>query len=132
MKLEIQATGGNPKYPRYIIVKDTGEVFDGAGWNKDRNKAVMYVEGQEIAVQFRNLEETLHNHLPLREFKVTLNVSVRAEESFTKEELASYLERAVAILLDHSKGTGPTENSLVQCSVTWDKLREAVAKDDQK
>ena len=49
MKLEVQAVG-NPKFPRYIIVNDKGEVFDGTGFNQDRQKATLYVEGQEIAV----------------------------------------------------------------------------------
>jgi hypothetical protein len=132
MKLEIQAIG-NPKFPRYVIVKDTGEVFDGTGWNKDRKKAVVYVNGQELAVQFRSLEETMHNHLPKREFWVTLNIMVRADGEYTREELASYLESAVAILLDHAKGTGPIPDSLAQLSVTWTNMREkGVPKDQDK
>ena len=131
MRLEIQAVG-NPVFPRFIIANDQGEVYDGTAWNTDRKKAVLYANGQELAVQFRSLEEACHNHLPLREFAVTLNVTVRADQPFTEADLALYLERAACILLDHAKGTGPTENSLVQCSVSWDKLKEVVSQDGKK
>jgi hypothetical protein len=39
MRLEIQPVG-TAKYPRYIIATSNGEVFDGTGWNRDRNRAV--------------------------------------------------------------------------------------------
>lgn len=131
MKLEIQAVG-NPKFPRYIIVNDKGEVHDGTGWNKDRKRAERYAEGQHLATAFSALEQAMYDHLPLRQFTVALNVSVRAEESFTKADLAAYLASATCIFLDHAKGTGPTENSLVQLNVIWNELKETVSKGDTK
>ena len=55
----------------------------------------------------------MHDHLPKREFEVTLNIRVRAEGPYTTEELAAYLERATAILLDHAKGTGPIPDRII-------------------
>ena len=130
MKLEIQAIG-NPRFPRFIIVNDKNEVFDGTSWNEDAQRAVLYVEGQEIAVQFRALEEAIYESLPLREFRVTMNIRVRSGQDFTNGDLAAYLERAACILLDHAKGTGPVESSHVQLDVTWDGITEAGSVDDK-
>ena len=131
MKLEIQAVG-NPKFPRYIIVNDHGEVHDGTGWNKDRKRAERYAEGQHLATAFSALEEAVYNHLPLRQFTVNINVSVRAEEPFTKADVTAYLASATCIFLDHAKGTGPTENSLVQLNVAWNEMRENGVTDGKK
>ncbi len=123
MKLEIHPVG-NPKFPRFVIANDQGEVFDGDGWNKDQNRAILYAEGQEVARQFNALQEAMHRDWPIREFAVTLNVRVRSAHPFTQRELEDYLERAVAIMLDHDKGTGPTPNSMVQLDVTWREMKE--------
>jgi hypothetical protein len=123
MKLEIHSVG-NPQFLRFVIANDQGEVFDGDGWNKDQNRAMLYSEGREVAVQYNALQERLYETCSLREFAVTLNIRVRSEESFTQKELEDYLERAVAIMLDHEKGTGPTPNSMVQLDVTWAEMKE--------
>ena len=123
MKLEIQAVG-NPKFPRYIILNDKGEVHDGTGWSKDRKRAEIYAEGQHLATAFSALEEAAYNHLPLRQFTVNINVSVWADQDFTKMDLTAYLQSATCLFLDHAKGTGPTENSLVQLNVAWNEMKE--------
>ena len=123
MKLEIHPVG-NPQFPRFIIANDQGEVFDGDGWNKDQNRAVLYSEGQEVARQFNALQEAMYRDWSIREFGVTLNIRVRSAQPFTQKELEDYLEWAVAIMLDHDKGTGPTPNSMVQLDVTWAEMKE--------
>jgi hypothetical protein len=70
MKLEIHPVG-NPQFVRFVIANDQGEVFDGAGWNKDQNRAMVYNEGQEVARQFNALQERLYEKCPLREFART-------------------------------------------------------------
>jgi hypothetical protein len=88
---------------------------------------VLFTEGQDVALAFNALQEAQFKDCTLREFTVTLNVRVRAGEPFTKEQLAEYLERATCIMLDHDKGTGPVENSMVQLDVTWAGLQEKSA-----
>lgn len=129
VRLEIQPMG-TPEFPRFIIATSDGEVFDGTGWTRDRNRAVLFSEGRDVALAFNALQEAQFKDMPLTEFSVTLNVRVRAGEPFTKEQLAEYLERATCIMLDHDKGTGPVENSMVQLDVTWAALREKTVSAD--
>jgi hypothetical protein len=123
VRLEIQAVGTND-YPRFIIVRSDGQVFDGTGWTQDRSRAVWFNEGVALALQFNALQEAMFKNMPLVEFTVALNIRVRAGEPFTKQQLAEYLERATSIMLDHDKGTGPVKNSMVQLDVTWAGLAE--------
>jgi hypothetical protein len=123
MKLEIHPVG-TPQFPRFVIANDQGEVFDGDGWNKDQNRAMLYSEGPDVALAFNALQETMFKDCTLRKFAVTLNVRVRSAQPFTQKELEDYLERAVAIMLDHDKGTGPTPNSMVQLDVIWAEMKE--------
>lgn len=123
MKLEIHPVG-NPQFLRFVITNDQGEVFDGDGWNTDQNRAILYAEGQEVARQFNALQDAMYRDCLLREFAVTLNIRVRSTQPFTQKELEDYLERAVAIMLDHDKDTGPTPNSMVQLDVTWREMKE--------
>lgn len=126
VRLEIHPVG-TQEFPRFVIATSDGEVFDGIGWTKDRNRAVLFAEGREVALTFNALQDQQFKNMPLTEFSVTLNVRVRAGESFTKEQLAEYLERATCIMLDHEKGTGPVEQSMVQLDVTWAGLIEKPA-----
>jgi hypothetical protein len=123
MQLEIRPVG-NPQFPRFVIANNQGEVFDGGGWNKDQDRAMLYSEGQDVALAFNALQKAMFRDCTLREFAVTLNVRVRSAQPFTQKELEGYLERAVAIMLDHDKGTGPTPNSMVQLDVTWAEMKE--------
>jgi hypothetical protein len=131
VRLEIQ-TVGTHKFPRFIIARSDGQVFDGTGWNRDRGRAALFNEGQDCARTFNALQEAQFKGMTLTEFSVTLNVRVRAGEPFTKEQLAEYLERATCIMLDHDKGTGPVENSMVQLDVTWREMTERYAAEGPK
>jgi hypothetical protein len=131
VKLEIHPVG-NEKYPRFIIARSDGKVFDGTGWNEDRGRAILFTEGQAVALQFNALQEAMYKEWPLREFTVSLNIRVRSGSSFSKKELEDYLERATSILLDHDKGTGPVPNSMVQLDVTWARLVEKTANEKKE
>lgn len=126
MKLEIQSTG-NPQFPRFLIANDNGEVWDGTAWTLNRDKAILFTEGQTVARQFRELEEAQAAHLPLHEFGVTLNIRVRSPRPVSQEELANYLEKTVSILIDRSKGDGEFDG-VVQMDVTWKEMKEKVVK----
>jgi len=115
---------GNENFPRFIIQDTGGRVFDGEKMVSDRMKAVLFSEGRDVALAYNALQEAQFKNMPLTEFTVTMNVRVRAGKLFTKEQLAEYLERACCIMLDHDKGTGPVENSMVQLDVTWAGLVE--------
>ena len=122
-KLEIQ-TVGKPDFPRFIIATGDAEVFDGTGFTTDQNQAVLFTEGQAVAVQFNALQEQMYQDFPLREFTVTLNIRVRSAAPFTQQELEQYMEGATRIFLNHEKGTGPGEESMVQLGVTWREMHE--------
>lgn len=131
-KLEIQ-TVGKPEFPRFIIATNDGEVFDGSGWNMDRNEAALFTCGQTVAVAFNALQEQMYLECPLREFTVPLNIRVRSAAPFTQNELEEYLERATTIFLDFEKGSGPVDESIVQLAVTWREMKEkAVFKEMEK
>jgi hypothetical protein len=115
---------GNAEFPRFIIQNTGGRVFDGEKMVSDRNKAMVFAEGRDIALAFNALQDAMFKDCPLTEFTVALNIRVRAGEPFTKQQLAEYLERACCIMLDHDKGTGPVEDSMVQLDVTWAGLVE--------
>ncbi len=123
MKLQIEAVG-NSDFPRFIIARSDGQVFDGTGWNQDRSRAVLFCEGRAAAIQFNALQEAICNDWALREFAVPLNIRVRSAQPFTQAALEEYLERAVRIMIDQAKGDGPVENSLVQLDVIWRQMRE--------
>jgi hypothetical protein len=123
MKLEIQAIG-NPEFSRFIITNDQGEVFDGSGWNNDRSQAALFNQSQAVAVQYNALQDQMYEGCPLREFTVPLNIRVRSAAPFTQKQLEEYLEQVTSIFLDHEKGTGPVEDSMVQLGVTWAGLKE--------
>jgi hypothetical protein len=122
-RLEIQ-TVGKPEYPRFIIATKDGEVFDGRGWTRDRNRAALYTCGQEVAARFNSLQEAMCQDWPIREFTVTLNIRVRSAAPFTQKELEEYMEQATSIFLDQEKGTGPVDESMVQLAVTWREMKE--------
>jgi hypothetical protein len=123
---------GNPKYPRFLIQDTSGSVFDGEKMVADRTQAALFAEGQDVATAFNALQEAQFKKMPLTEYSVTLNVRVRSGEPFTKEQLAEYLERATCIMLDHDKGTGPVEQSMVQLDVVWAGLTEKSVSADKQ
>lgn len=131
MRLEIQAVG-NEKFPRFVIARSDGHVFDGTGWNQDRSRATVFIGNQDVAVAYNALQDNLFKDCALTEFTVALNIRVRAGEPFTKQQLAEYLERATCIMLDHDKGVGPVENSMVQLDVTWAGLVEKTANEKKE
>jgi len=131
MRLEIMPVG-NAEFPRFIIQDTGGLVFDGEKMVSDRMKAVVFSEGQQVAVTFNALQEAQFKNMPLVEFVVPLNIRVRAGEPFTKQQLAEYLERATSIMLDHEKGTGPVETSMVQLDIVWAGLVEKVANEKKE
>ena len=131
MRLEIIPVG-NAEFPRFIIQDTGGLVFDGEKMVSDRTKAVVFSEGQQVAVTFNALQEAQYKNMPLVEFVVPLNIRVRAGERFTKEQLAEYLESACCIMLDFDKGTGPVEESMVQLDVAWAALREKTISADMQ
>ena len=127
MKLAI-LPDGNPLFPRYIIMNDKEEFYDGTAWTLNRKKAKRYIEGQTLADEYNRLEEEAYVHLPIREFKVNVDIKVRTDRSFTAQELAEYLKLAACILLDHAKGSGPTPNSMVQLEINWANMHEVTSK----
>ena len=85
---------------------------------------MVFVPGNDVAWAFNAVQEAEYKNYPLREFTVAMNVRVRAKEPFSTIDLAEYLERVTTILLNHEKGTGPVEDSIVQLGVTWAGLTE--------
>ncbi len=124
MQLEIQVVG-NTKFPRFVIARSDGQVFDGRGWNTDRSKAILYNESMAVALQYNALQDTMCKDWPIQEFTVPLNIRVRSAQPFSQAELEEFLEKAVAILIDQDKGTGPTPYSMVQLDVTWREIQES-------
>lgn len=124
MKLQIQPVG-NPEFPRLIIARSDGQVFDGTGFTSDRDRAILYAEGQEVAVQFNALQDAMYRDWAIQDFVVPLHIRVRSAQPFSQAALEEYLERAVAIMIDTDKGDGPTPESVVQLDVTWRNCRPA-------
>lgn len=123
MKLEILAVG-SPKFPRFIIANDQGDVFDGTSFTNDRDQAILYAEDQAVALQHNILQEAMFKGCPLQEFVVPLNIRVRAAGRYTKEELEECLERMVSIIIDQEKAASPFQESMVQLDVTWRAMQE--------
>lgn len=94
-RLEIVPVG-SPNFPRFIIQDSGGRVFDGEKMVADRKKAVVFVEGQSVALAYNALQESPFKNMPLTEFTVALNIRVRAGETFTKRQLAESTWRAPA------------------------------------
>lgn len=131
MKLHIEPVG-NPEFPRFLISRSDGQVFDGTGWNPDSGRAAIFNESQAVACQYNALQEEMCRGWVLQEFVVPLNIRVRSAQPFPKEALEEYLERAISIFLDQDKGDGPVENSMVQLDVTWRQLQERHAAEGTK
>jgi hypothetical protein len=86
----------------------------GAARRDDRHKravatrAVLYSEGQTVALQYNKSRSAFTRPVRSVSSPSPLNVRVRSAQPFTQAELEEYLERAIAIVLDHDRGTGPT------------------------
>ncbi len=122
---------GNAEFPRFIIQDTDGRVFDGEKMVSDCMKAALFSEGQSVATAYNALQDAMFKDSPLTEFTVALNIRVRAGGPFTKQQLAEYLEGACCIMLDHDKGTGPVEESMVQLDVTWAGLVEKTSNQEK-
>ena len=131
MKLQIEPVGP-PEFPRLIITRSDGQVFDGTGFTSDRERAILYAEGQEVALQFNALQDAMYKDCSIHEFVVPLNIRVRSAQPFSQAALEEYLERAVSIMIDQDKGTGPVEQSMVQLDVTWREMRDRHAAEGTK
>jgi hypothetical protein len=116
---------GPPAWLRYLIVQEGGRFWDGKKWTRQRRRARLYAEDQDVALVFREIEERQYKDKPLRTFQAPLNIRVRADHDIDISGLGGYLQRAVQIMIDQDRcGTGPVPDSLVQLDVTWIDMQE--------
>jgi hypothetical protein len=128
-------TSGPPAWLRYLIVQEGGRFWDGKKWTRQRRRARLYADDQDVALVFRELEDWQYKDKPLRTFQAPLNIRLRADQDIDINTLGGYLQRVVAILIDLQRvvailidqdrcGTGPVPDSVVQLDVTWADIRE--------
>lgn len=115
---------GTEAAPRYKIVDPHGDfwdeqdskwVYDGGTLYSDLNKA-----GEEMV----RLVKLHYAHLPVREFRVPVEVVVHSQD-LTQTEIEDYLLKSARLFIDTDKhGNGPKPGTLVTLRVCWDKMKE--------
>ncbi len=124
-QLEIVCASKNPKWVRYFIVNESGLFWDGSGWNTNRSSALLFVKGHEVSEVYNQLMEAPFKAKPLREFQVTLNVQVWADQKYKLQDVQRYLAAATGIVLDLNQcGPGPVSESFTKLHIGWDELIE--------
>lgn len=125
-KLAIRISG-KPEWRRFLIAQEGGRFWNGRRWTRHRQHARLYADDQDVALEFRVLEDRLYKDKRLRTLQVPLTIRLRADQEIDLDALGVYLQRAVAIVIDQDRyGTGPITDSLVQLDVTWADMREVL------
>lgn len=121
MKLKVVQVG-NPAFPRYSLVCENSQWFDGTNWTPLKKNAVLYASLPVVRDDWRKLQEEMESGMI--EYVGTLVVRLCGIKDLTAKqitELAVYLAGASTFTLDFRKPRPQwLGNAVVSCQLHWD------------
>ena len=113
-------TVGQPQFPRYRIVHKKLGYWDGAGWQNDLLKGLLYYWFEEVALVVKNIQMVENIGKPMKTYTATVTIEVMGDKSIDKQELIEYLAKEARLLLDSPSPNG----SVVHAQIDWGTLKE--------
>ena len=121
MKLKVKQVG-NPDFPRYSIICENNQWYDGTNWTPFKKKAALYASLPVARSDWKRLSQEME--LGMIELVGTLVVRLCGIRDLTAKQikqLALYQSAASSFTLDYKKPRPQwLENVVVSCQLIWD------------
>ncbi len=121
MKLKVVQVG-NPAFPRYSLVCENDQWFDGTSWTPFKKEAALYASLPVARSDWKRLSQEMESGMI--ELVGTLVVrlcGIKDLNAKLLEELALYLSAASTFTLDYKKPRPHwLGNAVVSCQLYWD------------
>lgn len=103
----------NPAYPRYLIVNDQFQYWNGSNW-VSRDKGLLYADTDIAVGDMQRLRQKDFGIKPNMKFTIPFVVEVSSKDNINMEEIRDWLKKALGFYIDiNTFGNGPKESLVV-------------------
>lgn len=110
---------GSPDFPRYVIVKRSGQVFTGDDWSIQKSRALLYHDAEEVQSDCIAMIDLIRP----RTFVAKLKLIVTSADNLTPDEIRDYVRHNLRMHVRRLPGH-KCAYADISTGIAWKELKE--------